>query len=440
MEEQNLNNTYDIIILGTGITECVLSGLLSIKAEKNYKILHIDRNSFYGGESASVNLDQLYKKFNKGDPPQYLGHMHKYNIDLIPKVLMSNGELVKILRPTVAERYNMEFMLINNSYVLQNGKIQKIPVTESDAKNSSLMGIFEKFRMVKFLNFVVDYDKNKEKKDYHVITSRQLFNKFSLDKNTISFIGHAIALYSNDLYLDMPAHDMIMNCKLYKESLDLYSNSPYIYPSYGLGEISQAFSRLGAVYGGTYMLGTPIKKINFNNLGKFESIVYNDDKIAYANMILGDPSYFPDKVKSVGKVARCIAIMDHPIKTGVDDGGSMQIIIPQSELKRNNDMYILQFSSDNKVCPEGFYIAIISTVVENMSNPIKDLEYGISMLGKTIETFISISDMFEPIDNNDRENKKCFISSSYDSATHFENTAGNILELFEKITGKPYNF
>lgn len=44
---------YDAIILGTGLKECVLSGLLSVKGKK---VLVIDRNGFYGGDCASLNL------------------------------------------------------------------------------------------------------------------------------------------------------------------------------------------------------------------------------------------------------------------------------------------------------------------------------------------------------------------------------------------------
>lgn len=33
-----------------------------------------------------------------------------------------------------------------------------------------------------------------------------------------------------------------------------YGKSPYIYPLYGLGELPQAFARLSAIHGGTYML------------------------------------------------------------------------------------------------------------------------------------------------------------------------------------------
>jgi Rab GDP dissociation inhibitor len=42
--------------MGTGLTECILSGLLSIEGKK---VLHMDRNDYYGGDSASLNLTQV---------------------------------------------------------------------------------------------------------------------------------------------------------------------------------------------------------------------------------------------------------------------------------------------------------------------------------------------------------------------------------------------
>ena len=69
---EKMDEDYDVIALGTGLKECILSGLLSSVAQK--KVLHMDRNSYYGGESASLNLEQLYKRF-RGDekPPESLG-------------------------------------------------------------------------------------------------------------------------------------------------------------------------------------------------------------------------------------------------------------------------------------------------------------------------------------------------------------------------------
>ena len=50
-----LLNTSQVVVLGTGLTECILSGLLSVEGKK---VLHMDRNDYYGGDSASLNLTQ----------------------------------------------------------------------------------------------------------------------------------------------------------------------------------------------------------------------------------------------------------------------------------------------------------------------------------------------------------------------------------------------
>jgi RAB protein geranylgeranyltransferase component A len=55
-----MDEEYDAIVLGTGLKECILSGLLSVDG---LKVLHIDRNNYYGGHSASLNLKQVGLEF-----------------------------------------------------------------------------------------------------------------------------------------------------------------------------------------------------------------------------------------------------------------------------------------------------------------------------------------------------------------------------------------
>ena len=190
-----MDDKYDVIILGTGLTECVLSGLLATSGQK---CLVLDRNEYYGGESASLSLEQLFTKFGKGQPPTSLGRSRDYNVDLVNKLLMANGKLVKMLQKTGVTKYNTEFTLIDGSFVVHKNKVYKVPVTEREALSSSLMGIFEKRRCAKFFGFVQEYDQNNPKThkgyDLKTMTMRDLFNKFGLSDSTIDFVGHAIAL------------------------------------------------------------------------------------------------------------------------------------------------------------------------------------------------------------------------------------------------------
>eukprot|EP00008_Paramoeba_atlantica_P007243 CAMPEP_0201498918 /NCGR_PEP_ID=MMETSP0151_2-20130828/73630_1 /ASSEMBLY_ACC=CAM_ASM_000257 /TAXON_ID=200890 /ORGANISM="Paramoeba atlantica, Strain 621/1 / CCAP 1560/9" /LENGTH=246 /DNA_ID=CAMNT_0047890847 /DNA_START=53 /DNA_END=789 /DNA_ORIENTATION=- len=246
-----MDDQYDAIVLGTGLSECILSGVLSVAG---LKVLHMDRNGYYGGESASLNLNQLYEQYGEGKKPDSgLGSSRDWNIDLIPKFIMATGYLVKILLHAGVTKY-LEFKCVDGAYVLKGNKIEKVPATDKEALSSDLMGFFEKRSCKNFLQFVQSFDESKPKSysnfDLKTTTMRKVFAYYKLEDNTIDFIGHSIALQRDDAYLDELALPTIKRIKLYMESLMLYGKSPYIYPLYGLGELPQAFARLAAIYGG----------------------------------------------------------------------------------------------------------------------------------------------------------------------------------------------
>tara|TARA_B100000768_G_C11086421_1_gene293074 strand:+ start:142 stop:435 length:294 start_codon:yes stop_codon:yes gene_type:complete len=62
---------WDAVVLGTGMKECLLSGLLSVAGKK---VLHVDRNNYYGGASASLDIQQLFSKFAGAEEPSAPAH------------------------------------------------------------------------------------------------------------------------------------------------------------------------------------------------------------------------------------------------------------------------------------------------------------------------------------------------------------------------------
>jgi len=426
-----MDEEYDCVVLGTGLKECIISGILSVEGKK---VLHMDRNNYYGGESASLNLNQLTEKFHPGQkPPASLGNSRDYNIDLVPKFLMGSGLMVKFLLKTGVTRY-LEFQASKGSYVYKDKKIFKVPTTAGEAMMTSLMGIFEKRRFASFVNYVTSYKQDTPKThdgfDCSKKSMAELYKKYSLDENTQSFVGHAVALWIDDDYLKLPAITTVDRINLYVSSyLQHNTGSPYIYPRYGLGELPQAFARLAAIYGGTYMLDKPIEEIVYEN-GKVVG-VKSQGEVAKCKFVVGDPSYFPDKVKKSGKVIRMINILAHPIPhTNKED--SLQIILPQRELKRKNDIYIMCISGDHNVVPKGKFMAIVSTIAET-ANPEAELKPALDLLGPIETSYTSTCDLYEPIGNGTSDG--VFISSSYDATSHFETTGDDVLDIYKRITG-----
>ncbi|KAL3955631.1 hypothetical protein ACCO45_011194 [Purpureocillium lilacinum] len=435
---------YDVLVVGTGLTECILSGYATNDCADpdgpdpcprlaNTAFLppvscpSRARRFFTSTATTTMAALQKYGNYQKGEEPwkQY-GRLNDWNIDLVPKFLMSSGELTNILVSTDVTRY-LEFKQVAGSYVQQGSgpkaTVAKVPSDAGEALKSPLMGIFEKRRMKSFIEWVGTFDlkdpATHKGLDMNTCSMKEVYDKFGLETGTRDFIGHAMA------------PEVIERVRLYGNSVARYGKSPYIYPLYGLGELPQGFARLSAIYGGTYMLNTTVDEFLYegDKAVGIKATMSGVEEMKFetrAKMILGDPSYFPGKTKVVGHVLRAICILKHPL-AGTNDSDSCQLIIP--------NIYIACVSSAHNVCPKGYWIAIVSTIAESSANHHLELQPGLDRLGKIEEQFmgppIPIS---EPLQDGTKDN--IFISKSYDATSHFETTTDDVKDIYRRCTGE----
>ncbi|KAK4536413.1 hypothetical protein CDCA_CDCA08G2438 [Cyanidium caldarium] len=434
------DGTYDAVILGTGLTECILSGLLS---KRGLRVLHVDRNPYYGGACASLDLTQMYERFTDGALiPAELGNPRAYNIDLVPKLIMATGQLVQILLHTDATKY-LEFKLVDGSFVHTGDKPHKVPVTAMDALRSSLFSLLEKNRCRQFFSYINAYEPDDaathNKLDLHKMSMRELYDYFGLQDTTRTLVGHALALYRNDAYVDAPALETVLRVKMYARGIARYGSSPYIYPQYGLGELPQAFARLSAVHGGVYMLNANIERVLFDeSTGRVCGVCDADGRRATCHLVVGDPSYFPDRVTRTDAVVRCYCILRAPPEH-TRESHSCQIILPHRQVRppRAHDIYVLVLGHTHRVAAPGKYIALVSTTVETDA-PAQEVEPGLRLLGgesNIVARFVTVDDVYEPVDDGRRDG--VFVSKSYDATTHFETATADVLDLYARIFGEP---
>lgn len=148
----------------------------------------------------------MIEKFNKS-APNFKWKDRDWSLDLVPKVIMSASNLVDLILSTSVQD-QLEFVPIDCTYVQQQrkagwltsegGVICKVPLTPMEALTSDLLDLLEKNRVRSFLTYVIDV-KLEDKttwgsKDLDNMTADDLFKKYALGKNTVDFIGHAVAL------------------------------------------------------------------------------------------------------------------------------------------------------------------------------------------------------------------------------------------------------
>ena len=466
---QAFSEEWDAVVLGTGMKECLLSGLLSVAGKR---VLHLDRNGYYGGASATLDIHQLFEKFAGAEKPakETLGSLRDYNVDMMPKFIMAGGQLVKVLIHTGVANY-MEFKPVDGSSVYnasksspEGYKIAKVPVNPKDAMKSPLLSMTEKAKMAQFTLWVstvrADDPKTwvagtvmKKKLALDTMDGAAFWKYWALEKKTIEFLMHSCALYRDESFMAKPALEIIAKMQLYLDSMTRFAGmtSPFLYPLYGLGELPQAFARLAAVHGGTYMLnrgleGAPMfgegdLTVEYGPDGKCSGVKAGEH-IARTKLVLGDPSYFGGKTKKVGQAVRAIALLD-ALPAGLDGGGeSGQVIFPGGQVGRTNDLYLFYIGASHKVAPEGKFLAFLSTTVELPVLPAdspqqiaaRELGAGLQLLKAPLKIFYDAYDLEAPAADGVAD--QVFISESYDPTSHFETAISDVMAIWKRITGK----
>ena len=97
------------------------------------------------------------------------------------------------------------------------------------------------------------------------------------------------------------------------------------------------------------------------------------------------------------------------------------------------DTYISMVSYAHQICAQGFYVAMVSTMVET-STPEQEIEPAIKLLGSILDMFVSVTTVYEPLESGKDSN--VWITKSYDPSSHFEVASEDILQVYEKLTGE----
>ncbi|XP_025065749.1 rab proteins geranylgeranyltransferase component A 1 isoform X4 [Alligator sinensis] len=217
----------------------------------------------------------------------------RFNIDLVSKVLYSQGLLIDLLIKSNVSRY-AEFKNATRILVFREGKVEQVPCSRADVFNSKQLTMIEKRMLMKFLTFCLEYEQHPDEyQDYKDCTFSQYLKSQKLTPNLQHFILHSIAMVSES---DSSTTDGLKATKKFLHCLGRYGNTPFLFPLYGQGEISQCFCRMCAVFGGTYCLRHSIQCLVVDKeSGRCKAIIDHFGQRISANYFVVEDSYLSEE-------------------------------------------------------------------------------------------------------------------------------------------------
>ncbi|KND01101.1 uncharacterized protein SPPG_04191 [Spizellomyces punctatus DAOM BR117] len=300
--------------------------------------------------------------------PKYtiLAHLltqsRQFNIDLAPKLLYNRGPLVELLISSGVGKY-LEFKALESVYLSWQGKCELVPGSKEDVFSNQSVSLVDKRRLMKFLTFAVEYEAQPEiYQDFATRPFIDFLRDQKLSPRLISFILHAIAFAVDRA--DSETITTVQGLALtqrHLQSLGRWGKTAFLVALYGAGsELSQAFCRFCAVYGGIYILNFPISTISISEDPDRRFKVVGSDGGEYtsswlvtsSNYVGNLPQGMNVDMKST-RVLRAMAILDKPIH---EDTNLTVTVFPPDSNSNTQGIIAIQQSWDVSACPKEYYI------------------------------------------------------------------------------------
>ncbi|CRG86193.1 Rab proteins geranylgeranyltransferase component A [Talaromyces islandicus] len=394
---------WDVTISGTGLAQSLLALALSRSGKK---ILHVDKNSYYGGSEAafslqeaqewvdSVNQDPRQGPFEdvsihvpsvSADEEKKVAASRAYTLSLSPFIVYTRSKLIPTLVSSKVYR-QLEFQAVGSWWIYghsaageesQAGRLQRVPSSREDIFADDSISMKAKRMLIKFLRSINqpaqmggDGD-NKPviEEDLDLPFPEYLTSRFNAPPELYD------ALVSLSLSQQSPqqtsAKFAVPRIKRHLASMGVFGPGfGSLLSRWGCGaEIAQVGCRALAVGGGVYVLGRGIKSIDAQKSEDgFHQVTLSDGEIIRSRYVVGSLWDLPVEENGpqivTHKVARSISIISSPLDrlfSPTAEGGPVPagavVVVPGHVLAGDTadvpPIHLLIHSSETGECPNG---------------------------------------------------------------------------------------
>ncbi|KAI1343360.1 GDP dissociation inhibitor [Xylariaceae sp. FL0016] len=398
------DKTWDTVICGTGLQQSLLALALS-RSDK--RILHLDKNDYYGEHEAALSLQEaesFAKAYARDRDAQQLSEgametqrtaifrnasvwknsnaeakglslSRAYSLALAPQIIHTRSQLLSQLVTSRAYR-QVEFLAVGSFFVYDasasepNAKLARIPSSREDVFSTKAIPVRAKRSLMKFLKFVMDYDSEEQKlvwQDHgESLLTEFLSSQFGLDESLRQYI---LAL---TLTLDgkVKVREGLASIHRHLASIGLFGPGfCAVYPKWGgLSEIAQVACRAQAVGGGIYMLDHGYE-VDVSNEDPEIALKLSSGITVRTNHLI---SAQQDVEPGSRMITRLVAIVNAPLKhvfeatvEGAPNPAVAIIAFPSGAFSGSDSttpVYAFVHHSDTGECPTGQSVIYLTTL------------------------------------------------------------------------------
>ncbi|EAS30346.3 rab geranylgeranyl transferase escort protein [Coccidioides immitis RS] len=441
--QNTLNDTtWDVLISGTGLPQSLLALALSRSGKK---VLHIDKNDYYGGSEAAFSLQEAEHWVNKvGCEPNFgpfesasvwrspstekkengkLSFSRAYTLSLSPQLIYTRSKLLPSLVSSKVYR-QLEFQAMGNWWVyrdeaqVETGSqehairgLQCVPSSREDVFADDTLTMKSKRSLMKFLRYLGQSDESgsssTEEGDFDTPFSTFLRSKFQVHSD----------LYYPLLCLCLSPHSIsqttagyaLPKIKRHLQSIGVFGPgfSSVVTKWGGASEIAQVACRACAVGGGVYALNRGIRSVGPPAQGSpdgdssLRRVCLSDGETVCTRYIVGTPWDIPAdtqkaELPTLTKVSRSVMIVSSPLEALFppiaenDPVAAGTLVIFPGQQAAGEDaideppLYLLLHSSDTGECPFGQCI-IYASVLQPSSKGHPRIDSAVQQLLKSTD-------------------------------------------------------
>ncbi|XP_005372577.2 rab proteins geranylgeranyltransferase component A 2 [Microtus ochrogaster] len=310
--------------------------------------------------------------------PQMIKESRRFNIDLVSKLLYSQGSLIDLLIKSNVSRY-AEFKNVTRILAFREGKVEQVPCSRADVFNSKGLTMVEKRMLMKFLTFCLDYEqRSDEYQDFKECSFSEYLKTKQLTPSLQHFILHSIAMTSESSCTTL---DGLKATKTFLQCLGRFGNTPFIFPLYGQGEIPQCFCRMCAVFGGIYCLRHKVQCLVVDkDSGRCKGIIDHFGQRISASYFIVEDSYLSKEACSnvqYQQISRAVLITDRSILETDSDQQVSILTVPPLE-PGTVSVRVMELCPSTMTCMKDSYLVHLTCVSSKTAR--EDLEPVVKQL------------------------------------------------------------